>query len=425
MRAGRDIRYSIDVDSNGALRNQSLGSVTVGGEGTLILSAGRDIDLGASDGVVSLGDTANPALPDERGADLLFLAGLANQPDLPGFIRDFLQPGEAGSLTEHQQALLQFMRARSGDPALDYPAALSSFKALPDEDQLPLVTNVLFQALAAAGRKAAKSGALADYQPGFDAIQTLFPGEGYRGDVSLFFSRIQTLAGGNIGILAPGGGVNAGLAVAFAGAKEPSELGIVAQRAGNIKALVKDNFNVNASRVFTLGGGDILVWSSQGNIDAGRGAAAALFIPPPINRFDENGRLVTEFPPVNAGSGIQAAISPTGQQGDVLLFAPNGVVDAGLAGIKGGFVTIGANQVLNGDQVSFSLGSSGVPVSSSGALAAGLGGAANAASASASKSAGEAVSRMAGGAMDETLSGQEPVGFLTVELVGFGSPGQK
>ena len=57
--------------------------------------------------------------------------------------------------------------------------------------------------------------------------------------MGLYFSRIYTLDGGDIRLLSPGGEINAGLAsppAAFNSTKDASELGIVAQRSGNISA---------------------------------------------------------------------------------------------------------------------------------------------------------------------------------------------
>jgi hypothetical protein len=47
--------------------------------------------------------------------------------------------------------------------------------------------------------------------------------------------------------------------------------------------------------------------------------------------------------------------------GDIYLFAPKGIIDAGEAGISGGKVFLGATQVLNVQNIAFSVGSVGVP----------------------------------------------------------------
>ena len=55
---------------------------------------------------------------------------------------------------------------------------------------------------------------------------------------------------------------------------------------------------------------------------------------------------------------------PPPPAGDIYLFAPQGVIDAGEAGISGGKVFLGATTVLNAANISFSAGSVGVPAAS-------------------------------------------------------------
>ena len=51
-----------------------------------------------------------------------------------------------------------------------------------------------------------------DFKGGLDAVATLFPEAGaWSGDLSLVFSRIYTLDGGDINLMAPGGLLNVGL----------------------------------------------------------------------------------------------------------------------------------------------------------------------------------------------------------------------
>jgi hypothetical protein len=73
------------------------------------------------------------------------------------------------------------------------------------------------------------------------------------------------------------------------------------------------------------------------------------------------------------GSGIRAltyAPSPTTPApaaGNIYLFAPSGDIDAGEAGIAGGKVILGATTILNGNNVSSSVGSVvGLPAASQG-----------------------------------------------------------
>ena len=68
--------------------------------------------------------------------------------------------------------------------------------------------------------------------------------------------------------------------------KPASELGVVAQRVGNVSSVSFGDLQVNESRVFAADGGDILVWATRGDIDAGRGAKTAISAPPPLVVID-------------------------------------------------------------------------------------------------------------------------------------------
>ncbi|BBL77058.1 filamentous haemagglutinin family protein [Methylomagnum ishizawai] len=325
-----DIAFAIKRDENGALVAGQVTRFRISGPGSMQMLAGGNIDLGSSDGLVSFGDTLNPALPS-TGASLSLLAGLSDQLDTAGFLKTYLKMSDA------------------------------EIGALSARQQLDLVLPVLFDVVRKAGVDAAKHGKKG-YEPGFKAIQALFTGDQYQGDINLFFSRVHTIAGGDINLLAPGGTINAGLTNSALGSKTTADLGIVVQQKGAINAIAKNDFTVNESRVFTQGGGDITIWSSDGNIDAGKGAKSALSAPPTQSTFDDKGNLVVVFPPVLSGSGIRTAISdPKQAAGDVYLFAPRGVVDAGEAGIGGNNVVIAATAVIGASNIQVSGTSVGVP----------------------------------------------------------------
>jgi hypothetical protein len=229
---------------------------------------------------------------------------------------------------------------------------------------------------------------------------------------------LLTVNGGDINLMVPGGQVNAGLAVAPSGVnhKDSDKLGIVAQAQGNINAFVKKDFIVNTSRVFTLGGGDLLIWSSEGNIDAGKGAKSALAVTIDAPYYDANNQLVIPAPKITSGSGIRTAASPGVPAGNVFLFAPQGVVNAGEAGIGGSNVTISATAVLGANNIQVSGTSTGVPVASVGSVAAGLTGTSNV-----TANAGQ-VAQAAMGAEDKDKVDNKnmALGMLSVELLGFG-----
>ena len=401
LEAARDIVYSGTRLTSGALENNGIG-ISIAGPGRLDLLVGRDVDLGTSAGILSLGNLQNPSLPD-GGAEITILAGLSRQPDYAAFTQRYLADTSA-----YAQRLETFVARFPGDAAL---SDIENFRNLPEDRRREFLLAVFFDELRAAG-VAATTEAAQDYSPGYEAIATLFPGEGYEGSIKSFLSQITTLNGGGINLLVPGGLVNAGVTATSSLTKEADQLGIVVQRTGDLNAFLRQDFLVNQSRVFALDGGDILVWSSEGNIDAGRGARSALSIPPATTTFDTQGNAMVMFPPIISGSGIRAAVSTPGNSpGNVYLFAPTGVVNAGEAGIEtAGNLTIGATAVLGADVIQVGGIATGVPTDSGG-LSAGLAGVGDIA-ATANKVAEDAVKNLANN--DNGLSS------LDVQVTGYG-----
>jgi hypothetical protein len=388
----------------------------VAGPGQFYVIAGKDVDLGASSGILSVGNQKNPALP-KGGADITIMAGQAQAPEYGAFIDRYL-----ASEVTYRDRLAQYMNdlaSQETDPTRaeafrDRP--LDSFRTvLSLAQRRKFVLEVLFNELRESSVAAVESK---NYERGFDAIRVLFPAASYPGDVKSFLSQITTANGGDINLVVPGGLVNAGVSSSAAFDKTPDQLGIVAQRDGNINAFVRDDFLVNASRVFALDGGDILIWSSTGDIDAGKGAKTALSIPPAESSTDPNTGITTvEFPPPISGSGIGASVRTPGRDpGNVFLAAPVGVINAGDAGISSaGNLTIAATAVLGADNIKVGGASVGVPTDAGG-LSAGVAGVGDIA-ATAGKMA-EDVTR----GLTEQKEGEE--GFLGVEVVGFGEDEQ-
>lgn len=282
---------------------------------------------------------------------------------------------------------------RSGSAPRDAAAALAAFAELPPELQLLLSAQVLRDELRAGGRDAAAGGSAwkadgalyavvaggaagsvgggagggvpltaevdrnAAYATSYAAIDTLFPGVRGAGGIEMTTSQVKTQQGGGITLLAPGGGINAG-ALASAGSVDPNRQGIVTVAGGDILAAVRTDFAVNQSRVFTLAQGDLLLWSSDGNLDAGRGAKTVRGAPKPVYGLDRNGNVTVDTSGSFTGSGI--AVLDAGSALD--LYAPKGEINAGEAGIaSAGRVTLAAQSFSGFDNVRFSLGSTGGP----------------------------------------------------------------
>lgn len=455
--AGGDIRYTIGRGSGGNILNNKR-EINVDGPGTLQLAAAGDVDLKTSDGISTRGNLVNTNLPD-GGANVSVLAGASEselaydaaidryleagtgfETDLIGYIEaitgeDELTLEEAEDrfeqLTGYRNDLLAYVEGKSGRDDLTYESALALFRDYTRAEQRVLLEQVLFSELRFSGRDAANSGS-SDFRRGFTALETLFPGANpdteagetnpYAGDISLYFSRIYTLDGGDISLFAPGGEINVGLASppeSFGLQKGAELLGLVAQRTGSISALSYRDFAVNESRVFAADGGNIMVWATDGDIDAGRGAKTAISAPPPVITFDADGAPIVSFPPALTGSGIQTLATTEGTEpGDVDLFAPRGVVNAGDAGIIAGNLTIAATAVLGADNIQVSGVAVGVPVDTGG-LGASLAGVSAAAS-SATSAATTSVD--AGRNQDEqqTSLADSAMSWLEVFVVGLG-----
>lgn len=425
IRAGRDITYPLVRTSTGQV-STSVREVTVGGGGELQLIAGRDIDLQTSRGITTEGALRNPAL-GSAGANISLVAGEAGgAPDFEAFIDTYL----AGS-TQYDTLLGDYLRRLDGSVPATKEGLLARFRALDPDTQRPLLRRILSNEILLGGRVAAGSPER-DYSRAFRALETYYPGSNpdleagetnpYAGDIRLYFSRAYTLAGGGVSMIAPGGEVNVGLAApptAFGIRKAPAELGVVAQGVGDVVSISYGNFQVNESRAISGDGGNILVWSTQGDIDAGRGAKTAISAPPPQITIDEQGQPRIVFPAAFTGSGIQTlATTPDRRPGNVDLFAPRGVVNAGDAGIVAGNLTIAATAVLGAGNISVSGTAVGVPVDTGG-LGASLAGASN--SATGASNAGADLAGQGGkDSTSNTPLADTALNWLDVFVVGLG-----
>jgi hypothetical protein len=399
VEAGGSVLFPTQLNASGKPQtNASL--FEIAGPGQLYVIAGKDVDLGASSGIQSVGNLKNPALPTS-GAAITVMAGQAQAPHYGDFITNYLVNSDA-----YWQQLSDFM----GSPVTTADEAKAFFN-VPLVQQRKFILQVLFNELRESGTAAVESK---NYERGFAAINTLFPPGSYPGDIKSFLSQITTKDGGDINLVVPGGLVNAGIASSTVINKTADQLGIVAAREGGINAFAHGDFLVNQSRVFALDGGDILVWSSTGNIDAGKGAKTALSIPAAEANTDPNTGITTvEFPPPIQGSGIGTAVRTPGRKpGDVFLIAPVGVINAGDAGIaSAGNLTIAATAVLGADNIQVAGAAVGVPTDTGG-LGASLMGVSDIA-ATASKVAEDATRGLA-------TQTNESQGFLGVEVLGFG-----
>jgi filamentous hemagglutinin len=176
---------------------------------------------------------------------------------------------------------------------------------------------------------------------------------------------------------------------------------------------------VDSSRIFTLGGGNILIWSDTGSIDAGLGAKVSLSIPPPTVVYSTAGIPFLNFNDAVAGSGIRTIqSSPEVPAGDVNLIAPVGTVNAGEAGIgAAGNINIAALVVTNVANINFGGTATGVPALVSNATAS-----FSSAAATASSAVTSAANSLENGAgnQEATPLSSAALSFLEVFVTGLG-----
>lgn len=392
------------------------GDIQISGPGTLEVLAGRNLDLGSGAnnpdgtgvGIVSIGNARNPYLPFD-GSDIIVAAGLgvagglnAGGFDFDAFISTIIE-GSNGSryLSE-----------------LTDPLTVAEFKALSLEEQRRRSLSVFFLALRDAGRDHNDTGAT--YDAGFAAIKALFPKSQYNGDISLTAREIKTRVGGDISILAPGGKLSVGI---DRPGGQSLEQGILTERGGSINIFANGNVDLGTSRIFTLRGGDIMIWSSTGNIAAGASSKTVQSAPPTRVIIDpQSGNVQTDLSGLATGGGIGVLDTVAGiAPGNVDLIAPVGVVDAGDAGIRSsGNLNIAATAVLNASNIAVAGTSTGTP-SAPAVSAPNIGGLAAASSAAGSNSSAADTAAKAATKAQQAAPAKEPLpSIINVEVIGYG-----
>lgn len=402
--AGAELSFSTPTAPvTNALLPNNIG-IEVAGPGHAEVLAGGTINLGDSNGILTTGGLSDTRLP-VAGATLVVGAGLGTntggglrQPAYQAFISAYLAPNATtGASSSYATTLIDYMEALNptANANVSYATALTRFDALTPAQQLPLLAQVLSDELSATGLAHTLQGT--NYDRGYTAINTLFPLSAngqplvYQGDLNLAFSQVKTEQGGDIDLLVPGGSVIVGYAnppASLSTVKEvvtsndltvPADvnLGLLVLGQGAIQGFANQDFDVNQSRILTLEGGDIILWASNGNIDAGKGAKSASGAPPPVIATDSNGNLFVDPSNAVSGSGIGQLLTVPGiTAGLVNLIAPKGDVNAGDAGIRvAGNLNIAAVQVIGAGNITVVGTSTGVPTSEAGAFAGALSGA--------------------------------------------------
>ena len=377
-----------------------------------------------------------------------------------------------------QLHLVNWLEERFGDGkrnglGLRFDAASTDarafFAALPAEQQRAFLRPVYYAELKAAGREYNTAGGPREgsYLRGREAIATLFPTHDAQGkaierqgDLTMFSSAlyyetvvngipttrpkpgvkyltkaewiaigspgydvphyevqdagIHTDFGGDIRLMVPGGRTLVGVDGGFV----PGEgSGVLTQGAGEIEIFSNGSILLGQSRIFTTFGGNILAWSAQGDINAGRGSKSTVVYTPQRRAYDNVGLVSLSPSTPNTGAGI-ATLNPLPEvpPGDIDLIAPLGTIDAGEAGIRvSGNVNLAALRVVNAENIQVKGQSVGIPVIAAvnvGALTN-----ASAAASQAATAAQDAVQR------DRAAQRQALPSVFTVRVLGFGSEG--
>lgn len=369
---------------------EQLARVDMNGPGELLVKAGRNIDLGNTSGILSLANTVNPNLAN-NSANVTLLAGLGKQgADIASFVSTYIDANGAGpeslrgdaiAMAAYRKAtaerVQQFIKALTGKEVSEQ-AAMQQFLALDSTHQEIFAYQQFQSELFEAGKEYIDT---ASTTRGDQAIASLLPHQDYSGDILMYQSQIRTSRDGNITMFAPGGLINAGVA---SNGNLQHDIGIVTEKGGNINVYAEGDFMVNQSKVITQFGGDIIAWSNQGDLNAGRGSKSAVSVPERVVSINAFGDVTVEVKGVASGSGIRAqtydpdgpaaadgskGLLPAPAEGTVGLFAPRGVLDAGEAGIQAGNFFGGGLQILNSTNITVSGNSSGVPAADTGSLA--------------------------------------------------------
>jgi len=410
--AGRDILYS---------------SFNVAGPGTLEISAGRNILMADRASVTSLG----PVVPgDSRpGASIVMQAGFGEHgADYLGFARRYLDPANladpAMALADqdgkvaytYEAELIEWLEQRYGF-AGEAEQALAFYAALPAEQQRIFARQLYFAELREGGREYndADGPRPGSYLRGRNAIAALFPSHdvagnpvAYGGEILMYGGAgVHTNVGGDIQMLTPGGAQTFGVE----GEAPPSTAGVITRGQGDIQLYSLGSILLGQSRIMTTFGGDILAWSAEGDINAGRGSKTTVVYTPPRRVYDAWGNVTLSPTVPSTGAGI-ATLNPIAEvpPGDIDLLAPLGTIDAGEAGIRvSGNVNIAALQVVNAANIQVQGEATGIPVVA----------AVNTGALTAASSAASTASQVVDEVVRQGSSQRRPSVF-SVQVLGFG-----
>ncbi len=323
------------------------GDIQIAGPGALHILAGRNLDLGigasqsdgTGSGISSIGNFRNTFLPS-TGAGILILTGSGADQNLDEAleIEKFLSSLSSGEM----EFLLTLLESQQDLSSLD------------DAARAEYAVRTFFSILRDTGRdfNDPESPGFGNYDRGFAAIRSLLGETDERpGEIFARARDIRTRSGGDIRILAPGGGLTLAN-TAFGNPLAPP--GIITEAGGSISIFTEQSVDIGIGRIFTLRGGDAIIWSSKGDIAAGTSSRTVQSAPPTRVIIDpQSGSVETDLAGLATGGGIGVLATVRGvDPGDVDLIAPSGTIDAGDAGIRvTGNINLAAVQVVNAGNI--------------------------------------------------------------------------
>jgi filamentous hemagglutinin family protein len=233
---------------------------------------------------------------------------------------------------------------------------------------------------------------------------------------------IRTQNGGSISIFAPGGGIS--LSSIDPNQKDPP-FGIVSAYGGGVTIYTQDSVSIGIGRIFTLRGGNIVIWSDRGDIAAGSSAKTVLSAPPTRVLIDPQSAAVqTDLAGLSTGGGIGALAAVKNVPiADIDLIAPSGVIDAGDAGIRStGNLNLAATKILNADNILVGGVTVGAPppAAPSAPPPAAPPPAAPPAGATAAAAAGNSAAENAASKNDRNDQGDQPPSIYSIDILGYG-----
>lgn len=427
VQAGGDIGPFLPAAFNNSSQARvQEGIVSVGNSGSTVGNFYVNSRTGGSVGIynqVLLGPSNAPrrnaalveAAGTKEGASIDVLFGVKFGIDYDAMIGKYLDPASPNYLGNVVATQL-FTGSRQN-------LTFEQFKELPKDLQHVLVDEAFFVGLKEVGKDNLKTAF------GYEMIETMFPAKfGYTanalgggasgaselvktGDMNLLHATVQTRLGGNVSIFGPGGSLIVGsLAAESNTALKLRDIGILTLGGGAINTFTDQNVLVNSSRVLTTQGGDVTMWSSNGDLDAGRGSKTTLSAPALQVLYDQDDYQFIDLGGYVTGAGIGTLrASNVALASNLYLLAPRGTIDFGTAGVQAsGDAVFVAPTVLNFGNASVQGTSTGVPtiaVPNIGALTAG--------SNTAGAAAKTADTPTAGGA-------SKPASIFIVEVIGYG-----